>query len=86
MYRIGYPFWRALGGLGIPLTLRVNVLHDKEAGVVVATSDDLSGLVCEADTMDKLVNEVTASIDELIELQMRHPVHRPVMDLRLITE
>lgn len=81
MYRIGYPFWRTLGSAGITLKLQVNVLHDKEANVFVATSKDLRGLVCEASTLDELVKEVTSSIDELIDIQLNH---RPVTDLRLL--
>lgn len=83
MYRIGYPFWRVLGGCGVTLSLRVNVMHDKEAGVFVATSDDLRGLVCEAATLDSLVEEVTNSVDELIKLQINPTVPKPVTDLRL---
>lgn len=85
MYRVGYPFWRTLGGAGIPLTLRVQVMHDSEANVFVATSDDLRGLVCEASTLDELVKEVNTSIDELIDLQLNHKhIHRPITDLRLL--
>jgi predicted RNase H-like HicB family nuclease len=84
MYRIGYPFWRTLSNLGVPLTLRVNVLHDKEADVFVATSDDLQGLVCEAETLDELVKEINSTIDELLEFQLHgRPNSRPVADLRL---
>jgi predicted RNase H-like HicB family nuclease len=84
MYRIGYPLWRTLGKAGIPLTLRVNVLHDAEANVFVASSDDLRGLVCEANTFDELVKDVKICIDELLELQLNNrKIHRPVTDLRL---
>lgn len=85
MYRIGYPFWRTLGGAGIPLKLRVDILHDEEANVFVATSNDLRGLVCEAATLDELVKEVETSVDELLDLQLNHRrFHRPVTDLRLL--
>jgi len=85
MYRIGYPFWRTLGAAGVPLQLRVDILHDEEANVFVATSTDLRGLVCEASTLDDLVKEVKSSVDELIDLQLHHRrVQRPVTDLRLL--
>lgn len=84
MYRIGYPFWRTAGKMGVPLKLRINVLRDAEAGVFVATSDDLRGLVCEAATMDELVKEVNAAVTELLSIQLHTmPTHRPVTDLRL---
>ncbi|SOD41961.1 DUF1902 domain-containing protein [Nitrosovibrio sp. Nv4] len=85
MYRVGYPFWRVLGGVGVPLTLRVNVIRDGEVGVFIATSDDLRGLVCEADTIDELMKEVSFAVDDLIEAQIRNNsrMHKPVKDVRL---
>lgn len=83
MYRIGLPFWKQAARFGIPLNIRVNVMHDDEANVFVATSDDLRGLVCEASTMDELVVEVNSSINELLSIQLRNPVSRPVTDLRI---
>ncbi|PHV07854.1 hypothetical protein CSQ96_08155 [Janthinobacterium sp. BJB412] len=84
MYRIGFPFWKQMARLGVPLKLRVNVIRDDEAGVFVATSDDLRGLVCEATSMDDLVKEVNLATCELLSLQMHSmPVPQPVTDLRL---
>lgn len=84
MYRIGNPFWKFLARLGVPLMLRVNVFKDEEAGVFVATSDDLRGLVAEATTMDELVDEVKLVINDLlIEHLHTVPTNPPVADLRL---
>lgn len=84
MYRIGNPFWKTLARHGVPLKLRVNVLKDEEAGVFIATSDDLRGLAAEAATMDELVAEVRSVIDDLlIEHLHAKPVNPPVADLRL---
>lgn len=84
MYRIGFPFWRGAARMGIPLTLRVNVMRDDEAGVFVATSNDLRGLVCEAATMDELVTEVRGATHELLKLQLHsEPAAKTVTDLRL---
>lgn len=84
MYRIGLPFWKQAAQLGVPLKLRIDVIHDDDAGVYVATSADLRGLVCEATSMDELVNEVNSSVCELLSLAMNaRPVARPVTDLRL---
>lgn len=85
MYRIGFPLWRWFARLGVPLKLRIDVLRDAEAGVFVATSGDLPGLVCEAATMDELVTEVNSAVASLLELQF-HPATpvRPITtDLRL---
>jgi hypothetical protein len=83
MYRIGNPFWKHLARLGAPLTIRVNVLRDHDAGVFVATSDDLRGLVCEALTMDMLVVEVRQTIQDLLSIHINRSTRPPVTDLRL---
>lgn len=84
MYRIGYPFWKLLARQGFPMKLRVNVMRDEEAGVFVATSADLPGLVAEAETMDALVKEVFTVTDDLLTeyLHISTP-SRPTTDLRL---
>lgn len=86
MYRIGFPFWKQLARIGVPLIIRVDVLRDDEAGVFVATSRDLRGLVCEASTMDQLVNEVNSSIHELLMFHIDGNAQKPVTDLRLCCE
>lgn len=70
MYRVGFPGWKLAGRMGVTLLYRVNVLHDPEAGVYVATSPDLRGLVAEAPTFDELFREVHAGADELIRDQV----------------
>lgn len=47
--------------------LLVSAQWDEEAGVWVATSDDIPGLVTEAKTIDDLVERVKAVSPELIE-------------------
>lgn len=66
MYRVGFPGWKLAGRFGVTLVFRVDVLHDSEAGVYVATSPDLRGLVAEAPTLDELFREVYAGADELV--------------------
>ncbi len=84
MYRIGYPFWKFIARCGVPLKLRIDVLRDKEAGVFVATSNDLRGLVAEAATMDELIIEVNAVLETLLTEHLHaQPVSLPTADLRL---
>jgi hypothetical protein len=84
MIRIGFPFWRTFARFGVPLQLRIDVIYDADAAVFVATSNDLVGLVAEAATMDELVKEVHATVDELLT-EILHVDHapQPVTDLRL---
>lgn len=71
MYRVGRVGWRLAFKLGATLIYRVDVVRDAEAGVYVATSPDVQGLVAEASTMDELFKEVDAGAEELIGSQLR---------------
>ncbi len=85
MYKIGYPLWKLAAKIGIPLRLRVNIVKDNEAGVYVATSKDLHGLICEAATMDELMKEVNYSIGDLLSLELDgKPSTIPVADFRFV--
>ena len=84
MYRIGFPLWKTFARLGMPLKLRIDVMHDSEADVFVATSNDLRGLVCEAQTPEDLYSEITAAIDELMAIQLESDrIRHPHTDMRL---
>jgi len=48
-------------------TMSVYGSWDEEAGVWVASSDDLPGLATEADTLDHLVEKLKLMIPELLE-------------------
>jgi predicted RNase H-like HicB family nuclease len=48
--------------------LRINAERDDEANVWVATSDEVSGLAIEADTMDTLIERLKIVIPELMEV------------------
>ncbi len=51
-----------------PNLIVVRALRDEEAGVWVATSDDVPGLVTEADTLEALTEKLPGVIGDLIEL------------------
>ena len=46
---------------------------DDEAGVWVATSPDIIGLVLESESLDNLMNRVKDAIPELLELNSQKP-------------
>lgn len=68
MYRLGWCFATFLAKLGMPLLIKVEIIHDDEANVYVATSSDLKGLVVEAETLDELEKEVLELVPELLAL------------------
>ncbi|MBQ6004912.1 MAG: DUF1902 domain-containing protein [Selenomonadaceae bacterium] len=47
---------------------RVDFQYDNEAGVWIATSDDLTGLILESESPETLMKRVIAAAPELIEL------------------
>jgi hypothetical protein len=49
-------------------SLTINARFDPEAGVWLATSADLPGLVVEADTWPAMIDEVRLAIPDLLEL------------------
>lgn len=68
MYRVGFPFWKVLARHGVPVTLRVRITRDDEAGVYVASSPDLDGLVVEAKSLDELRTEALGAASVLLDL------------------
>ncbi|KAA0892625.1 DUF1902 domain-containing protein [Pusillimonas sp. ANT_WB101] len=67
MYKVGSPFWKIVAHLGVPISLRVDVHHDSEANVFIATSPDLRGLIVEAATLDELIHETSGAVKMLME-------------------
>lgn len=65
-YRYGWPMGHLAARLGVPTKIVVNVIRDEDAGVFVGTSDDVRGLVVEADTFEDLVRETRLLIPEFI--------------------
>ena len=65
-YRYGWPFGKVLANMGVPTKIKVDVVRDEEAGVFVATSQDVAGLVLEAETLEELVAEAKDVIPMLV--------------------
>jgi hypothetical protein len=51
----------------------VNALWDADAGVWVATSDDIAGLVTESKTFEALLKKLRALVPELMSLNGQMP-------------
>ena len=80
-YPYRYPLSCFLAGFGVTLTIRVEVLKDSEAGVYVATSPDVNGLVIEAESFSQLRDEVTEAIPNLISLNNNSSRHHASADI-----
>jgi len=70
MYRVGFPGWKIAARLGVRLVLRVEVMHDHEAGVFIATSPDLRGLVVEERDHKALMQSIYDCTEMLLEVQL----------------
>ena len=69
-YPVGLIGWRLFARLGAPLYVRVSVMYDKEAGVLVATCDDFLpkfGIAVESETWEGINKEVRIAIEEAME-------------------
>jgi len=80
-WRLGFPGWRLAANFGCPIGVKVDVFHDKEAGVYFAVSDHI-GLAVEAESLDFLAKEIHSALPELLTL-MHSPVRRAKADIRL---
>lgn len=69
-YPVGWLFWRELATLHLPLKIKIEVAHDPEANVFVASTDAFlpyATFVCEADTVEKLHKEVALMLADTFE-------------------
>ena len=55
----------------------VNLMWDNEAGVWIATSDDVKGLVLESGSLDALIERVRFAIPELLALN-KNPIENVI--------
>ena len=83
-YPAGWPFWKEVARVGVPIGINVNVIRDDEAGVYVALNSNLKGLVAEAPTLDELrANIDLATEDLLLHYLDKVPARQPVTRLTL---
>lgn len=81
MYRLGWPGAQMLGRLGVPLLVKVDIHFDNEAHVFVGVSDDLRGLVVEAESLDEMAREVAELVPALLAERSRTASRRVVSSL-----
>ena len=76
MYRYGWPLSNLAARLGLPILIKLEIIHDAESNVWIATSPDMRGLVLEAESVPDLIKEAHLVVPEL--LRLRHvPLRRP---------
>ncbi len=70
MIRVGFPGWKLLARLGLPLRVQVAVHFDDESKTLWADSPDLPGLAVAGDTLQELLHEAEAAAQVLVALQL----------------
>lgn len=63
----------------------VNVIRDKEANVWVALSDDIPGLVTEAETLNELIEDLKILVPEMLH-ENRHLINTQELIVRNLTQ
>lgn len=86
MYRVGLPFWKTAARMGVPLKFRVFAFFDDDAGVFVATSPDVRGLVVEAASLEELDIEIRSSAYDLLSMQVSESTLRKTTSEITLTE
>ena len=83
MYRVGYPGWKLLAKIGVPVLVRVQVYFDEESKSFWASSADLDGLAVSGGDLDELRSEVIAAAGLLISLAVHSTKARAKTELRI---
>jgi predicted RNase H-like HicB family nuclease len=65
---------------------RVTAFWDHEASVWVAESDDVPGLVTEAETVEQLLSKLQVMVPELLEANGVFPAGEKEVPIRLVAE
>jgi predicted RNase H-like HicB family nuclease len=65
-YPLKFPFSQLFAKFGATLTINIDCIFDDEAGVFVATSHDIPGLILETDNFVELKKEIEEAIPNLL--------------------
>ncbi len=80
-YPLRYPLSGLFAMLGVTISISVIVIRDDEADVFVATSQDIQGLVLEAETLELLKKEVEEAIPNLLAIEHRRKPGKTSTDM-----
>ena len=80
-YPLRYPLSWLLGRLGITISIDINFIYDDDAKVFIAVSDDVKGLVLEAENFNDLKKEVEEAVPALLKLACKKPLKKTSTDV-----
>lgn len=70
MVRVGFPGWKLLARLGLPVRVRVVVHFDNESKSFWAESPDLAGFAVAGESLEELKREADAVARALVDLEL----------------
>jgi len=71
MYPVGWPLWKWVARVGVPLRFDVAVHFDRESKTFWANSPDIDGLVVSGQDLQEVQREAVLAAEVLLELQLR---------------
>lgn len=81
MFPFDYPKWAVKARLGRAQIIRMNVFHDEDVDVYLATTADMPGLICEADTREELKAETERVFRDVVTFFTQgKPAKWPVLE------
>ena len=80
-WRLGVLGWQIAARLGLPIKIKINICHDKEANVYYAVSGAV-GLAVEAETIDGVMLEINHALPTLLDA-VHASAFKPKRDIRL---
>jgi len=84
MYTVGWPLWKLLARLGVPLRFTLVVHFDVESKTFWANSPDIDGLVVSGEDLQEVQREAALAAELLLELQLHKEPKvrmRPQLDM-----
>jgi predicted RNase H-like HicB family nuclease len=83
VYKVGWPAWKTVARLGVPVLVRVSVHHDAETGTFWADSPDLDGMIVSGADLDELHQEVVHAANELLTEAIQSSRARATTEMRI---
>jgi len=80
-YPLRFPLSHLFARFGATITVSINFIYDDDENVFIATSNDIEGLVLEAENFNELKKEVAEAIPNLLNLGCKESLPKQHSDI-----
>ena len=80
-YPLRYPLSWVVARSGVTISINIKFIYDDDVKVFIAISDDIKGLVLEAENFNDLKKEVEEAVPVLLELACKRPLQKASTDV-----